>query len=92
MSNVIQLDQYRTKLMVNTYRDVLRCMTKLELLDEHVRWVDERNEYGDSYQVFLMGKELYTTLYNKAETLDLRSLCAEYLKEIDKHLRYYEAG
>jgi hypothetical protein len=79
------------------YQSQILSMTKLELLDEMVRFQEERSRLGElTLSMMVRGKHLFKALEDAAETQELRILSRSYRRhlehEITALLQLKEAG
>lgn len=71
----------------HAYRAQILAMDKLELLEEMVRFQEERTRQGTlSVQMMVRGKALFDALEKHAETEELRLLARSYRRHLDYEL------
>ena len=97
--NLIQLSHERVKRGLDQhdphYQILINRMSKVELLEEMVRFQDERSAKGStSFFMMVRGKILFRALEAGAETSELRLLAGSYRRhlehEIVEHLKKSE--
>ena len=72
------------------YRAMIQSMDKLELLEEMVRFQEERSRIGHlSLQMMLRGKHLFKALEESAETQELRILTRSYRRHLEHEMTEY---
>lgn len=90
MSNVISLKAYRAA-KTNTderIKNILN-MDHLQLLDEMVRWQNERSKVGLNLEMISTGLVLFKQLQKTAFLEELRILCGSYIRSLKiEELRY----
>ncbi len=94
MSNVVSLNAIRElKDAANeemAYQALILSMDKLELLEEMVRFQEERSRLGHlTPRMMTRGKHLFKALEETAETQELRILTRSYRKHLDYELQEY---
>ena len=91
MSNVISLNAARELKKVerdDAYFAEILVMDKLELLEEMVRFQEERSKLGHlTPQMMVRGKILFKALEDSAETEELKLLTKSYRRHLDFELR-----
>lgn len=66
-------------------------MSKLELLEEMVRFQEERGENGDlSLSLMIRGRHLFKALEESAESNELRSLTRSYRRHLELELTEFK--
>ncbi len=91
MSNVISLQAARSirdaENEDHAYRALILSMDKLELLEEMVRFQEERSRIGQlSLDMMVRGRTLFKALEEAAETQELRLLTRSYRRHLDYEL------
>ncbi len=72
------------------YQHKLRQMTKLELLDEMVRFQEERKKSGAlTLSLMIRGRVLFEALENNAETNGMRALAGSYKRHLSAEFQEY---
>jgi hypothetical protein len=72
------------------YRAMILSMDKLELLEEMVRFQEERSRLGTlTPAMMIRGKHLFKALEDSAETQELRILTRSYRRHLEFELRSY---
>ena len=72
------------------YRAMILSMDKLELLEEMVRFQEERSRRGSlSLAMMLKGKYLFKALEENAETQELRILTRSYRRHLEHEITAY---
>lgn len=72
------------------YRAKILTMDKLELLEEMVRFQEERSASGSlNLSMMVRGKHLFLALEQNAETKELRSLTRSYRRHLELELQEY---
>lgn len=94
MSEVISLEQAREARKVKQgdpgYQAKLERMDKLELLEEMMRFQEERTATGKlSLKMMVRGQILFTILEAQAETQELRELSKTYCRHLKLELEAY---
>jgi hypothetical protein len=94
MANVVSLKAARelkqSKTDDEAYKAVILAMDKLELLEEMVRFQEERARVGHlTPSMMLRGKILFRALEESAETQELRLLTRSYRRHLDYELSAY---
>lgn len=90
MSNVVNLFRFdsmqkvkETERQVEDYVMRLHLMEKLELLEEMVRFQEERSKAGHlTLEMIVKGKALFKKLESNAETAGLRALTGAYYRHL----------
>ncbi len=73
------------------YQAKILAMDKLELLEEMVRFQEERTRIGHlTPSLMIRGQSLFKALEEKAETHELRTLTRSYRRHLDHELREYK--
>ena len=74
----------------HAYRARILSMDKLELLEEMVRFQEERSRLGQlTPQMMIRGKHLFKALEETAETQELRILTRSYRRHLEYELSAY---
>jgi hypothetical protein len=94
MANVVSLKAARelkqSKPEDEAYKAHILVMDKLELLEEMVRFQEERARVGHlTPSMMLRGKVLFRALEESAETQELRLLTRSYRRHLDYELSAY---
>jgi hypothetical protein len=94
MANVVSLKAARelkqSKHEDDAYKAIILGMDKLELLEEMVRFQEERARIGHlTPSMMLRGKILFRALEDTAETQELRLLTRSYRRHLDYELAAY---
>lgn len=94
MSNVISLKAVReikeARDVDFDYRALILSMDKLELLEEMVRFQEERSRTGQlTLPMMIRGQILFKALEENAETQELRILTRSYRRHLDHELAAY---
>jgi hypothetical protein len=94
MANVVSLKAARelkqSKHEDDAYKAIILNMDKLELLEEMVRFQEERARVGHlTPSMMLRGKILFRALEETAETQELRLLTRSYRRHLDYELTAY---
>ncbi len=94
-SQIISIDDARLRKRTQQdaelhYRAKILGMEKVELLEEMVRFQEERSHVGSlTPEMMKMGRHLFQALENSAETRELRVLAGSYRRhlelELDEH-------
>ena len=72
------------------YQAMILSMDKLELLEEMVRFQEERSRRGSlSLAMMLKGKYLFKALEENAETQELRILTRSYRRHLEHEITAY---
>lgn len=95
MSNIVFLNAARE--IRNTenretkdYQERIANMTKLDLLEEMIRFQEERSETGSlTLSLMVRGKILFKALEASAETREMRNLSRSYRKHLEYELSEY---
>lgn len=92
MSNVVSLKAVRELKSCEAeelaYRAMIISMDKLELLEEMVRFQEERSSLGHlTPKMMTRGKILFSALEQTAETQELRLLTGSYRRHLEHELR-----
>ncbi|MBI4925476.1 MAG: hypothetical protein HY843_06080 [Bdellovibrio sp.] len=87
-NNVISLGMVRkiknTEVEEEAYRVMIISMSKTELLDEMVRFQEERTKIGKlTLSMMVRGKHLFKALEEQAETLELKTLTGAYRRHLE---------
>lgn len=93
-SQIINLKAYRqVKAAAHedlAYQAMILKMTKLELLDEMVRFQEERSSVGElTLPMMVRGKVLFSALEKSAETQELKLLTGSYRRHLEFELQEY---
>lgn len=93
-TKVVQLDAYRkVKHAIDEdpgYELRLSRMDKLQLLDEMVRFQEERSARGElSLPLMVRGRVLFEALERVSETKALRALTRSYRRHLEHELQHY---
>jgi hypothetical protein len=96
MANVVSLKAARelkqSKTDDEAYRAIILNMDKLELLEEMVRFQEERARIGHlTPSMMVRGKVLFRALEDSAETQELKLLTRSYRRHLDHELSAYLA-
>ncbi len=91
MSNVISLKVAReikdTEAEERAYEKMILSLSKTELLDEMVRFQEERTKMGKlTLPMMVRGKHLFKALEEQAETQELRTLTGAYRRHLEYEL------
>jgi hypothetical protein len=94
MSNIVSLQAVRELKQVThddqAYRAQILSMDKLELLEEMIRFQEERSRIGSlTVQMMVRGKHLFKALEETAETQELRILTRSYRRHLEHELDVY---
>jgi hypothetical protein len=94
MSNVVSLQAARAiKEAENedhAYKAMILSMDKLELLEEMVRFQEERSRLGELTPLMMVrGRYLFQALEETAETQELKLLTRSYRRHLEFELRAY---
>jgi|GEM_PF-977708 len=92
MSNVVSLNAARMMKQADdyAYRARILGMDKLELLEEMVRFQEERSALGHlTPEMMVRGKILFKALEDTAETHELQLLTRSYRRHLEFELRDY---
>ncbi len=89
--NVISLDAVRNIKSAETedesYRVKIALMDKLELLNEMVRFQEERSKLGQlTLAMIVRGRHLFKALEDNAETHELKNLSRAYRRHLEYEL------
>ncbi len=72
----------------HAYRARILCMSKVELLEEMVRFQEERSRLGElSMQMMIQGQFLFKALEDSAETHELKILTRSYRRHLEHELQ-----
>ncbi len=93
-NNVISLHAARELRDANAedleYQARILVMDKLELLEEMVRFQEERSQKGElTIKMMIRGKHLFKALEESAETQELRLLTRSYRRHLEYELKEY---
>jgi hypothetical protein len=96
MSNVVSLKAARdikdAESEDHAYRAMILSMDKLELLEEMVRFQEERSAMGSlTLAMMIKGRHLFKALEETAETQELKILTRSYRRHLDFELQDYRA-
>jgi hypothetical protein len=94
MTNVVSLKAVREMKDAEqddmAYRALILTMDKLELLEEMVRFQEERSRIGHlTLTMMVRGKYLFKALEESAETQELRLLTKSYRRHLEFELQEY---
>jgi hypothetical protein len=94
MNNVVSLKAVREIKAAQTedyeYHAMILGMDKLQLLEEMVRFQEERSRVGHlTLQMMVRGRLLFKALEENAETQELRILTRSYRRHLDCELAAY---
>jgi hypothetical protein len=94
MSKVVSLADYRMKrkpeLENFEYHAHILSLDKMELLEEMVRFQEERSKLGYlSVDMMIRGRILFKALEENAETEELRILTRSYRRHLDTELQLH---
>lgn len=89
--NVVSLEQFRRSKSITDldpdYARVIDKMTKLELLDEMIRFQEERTRLGHlPHKMMVRGRHLFDALERNAETREMRLLARSYKRHLEHEL------
>lgn len=93
MAQVVSLKSYR-ELKDNereelTYRARILCMSKVELLEEMVRFQEERKTIGElTPTLMIQGRHLFSELEKQADTQELKILSRSYRRHLEYELQH----
>ncbi len=92
MSNVISLRNYKISKELNTeelaYQAKILSMDKVELLEEMVRYQEERKSIGSlSHPMMVRGRYLFKALEENADTQELKILSRSYRRHLDHEIQ-----
>ena len=77
----------------HAYHAMILSMDKLALLEEMVRFQEERSRMGKlSLQMMVRGRHLFKALEANAETQELRILTGSYRRHLEYELTAYRQG
>jgi len=93
-----QLIDFKTRLVIKQaetslldYQARILGMDKLELLEEMVRFQEERAQSGElTYQLMIEGQYLFKRLEENAETPELRTLTKQYRRHLEQEILAYK--
>ena len=89
--NVISLEHFK-RVKETFYEDreydaLIQTMTKLELLDEMIRFQEKRTEMGTlDLKMMIRGRHLFDALEKNAETREMRLLARSYKRHLEHEL------
>ena len=91
--NIISLQSVRELRRLETedleYKALILGMSKLELLEEMVRFQEERSRAGSlNLPMMVRGKHLFRALENTAETEQLRLLTRSYRRHLEHEIAH----
>lgn len=94
MSNVVSLKAAReikeAEHEDHAYRAMILSMDKLELLEEMVRFQEERSRLGQlTLPMMIKGRHLFKALEETAETQELKILTRSYRRHLDYEIQDY---
>lgn len=94
MSSIIQLNRFRqiheNKNQEVEYRQTIEKMSKVELLNEMVRFQEERSTLGElTPELMIKGRILFTALEQMAETRELQILTRSYSRHLEHELKHF---
>lgn len=94
ITNVISLNKVREMRKIKecdlTYQTQILAMNKLELLEEMMRFQEERSRMGKlSLRMMIQGQILFKALEESAETHELKSLTGCYRRHLKYELEAY---
>jgi hypothetical protein len=94
---IISLQQVRELRKLETedlaYKALILGMSKLELLEEMVRFQEERSRTGSlTLTMMVRGKHLFRALENTAETDQLRLLTRSYRRHLEHEIAHLLRG
>ena len=94
MNNIVSLQAARELKQAHhedhAYRAQILSMDKLELLEEMIRFQEERSRIGSlSVAMMVRGKHLFKALEETAETQELRILTRSYRRHLEHELNAY---
>lgn len=94
-SNVVSLQALREirkaeSEAVPSYLELIRNMDKLELLEEMVKFQEERSSKGRlTLDMMLRGRHLFMALEDSAETRELKLLTRSYRRHLEHEISAY---
>lgn len=93
-ANIVYLASARKKRDIEEidaeYDSLIRSMSKIELLDEMIRYQEARTKAGElSLQMMVRGRHLFTALEESAETREMRLLARSYRRHLECELDQY---
>jgi hypothetical protein len=96
MNNVVSLKAVREIKNAQTedfaYHAQILAMDKLQLLEEMVRFQEERSRVGElTLQMMVRGRILFKALEENAETQELRILTRSYRRHLECELTEYRS-
>lgn len=94
MSNIVSLQAAREIKEAETedhaYRAMILSMDKVELLEEMVRFQEERSRVGKlTLPMMVRGRHLFKALEETAETQELKILTRSYRRHLDYEIQDY---
>lgn len=94
MSNVVSLKAIRevrdAEQGDEAYKALILSMDKLELLEEMIRFQEERSKLGElSVSMMVRGKYLFKALEETAETQEMKILTRSYRRHLEHELADY---
>jgi hypothetical protein len=94
MSNIVSLQAAReireAEHEDHAYRALILSMDKLELLEEMVRFQEERSRLGElTLAMMIKGRYLFKALEETAETQELKILTRSYRRHLDCEIEDY---
>ena len=95
MNNVISISAVREKKKIEQgdleYQKLVSSMDKVELLEEMMRFQEERSREGElTLPLMIRGRILFKTLERNAETQELRDLAKSYRRHLKLELEHYQ--
>lgn len=92
MSNVISLRSFKASKELDTielaYQARILSMTKVELLEEMVRFQEERKELGTlTHPLMIRGRHLFRALEESADSQELKILSRSYRRHLDYEIQ-----
>lgn len=87
-NKVVKLSDYRANKVMDseeeTYRAKIKSMRKVELLEEMVRFQEERKQAGGlTMSLMVRGKILFAELENQADSAELKILSRSYRRHLE---------
>lgn len=98
VNNVISLSKFRdikkaTPIVSLEYKAKILGMDKLELLEEMVRFQEQRSKLGELTPLMMIeGQILFKSLEDSAETNELRLLTRSYRRHLEYEFESYKKG
>lgn len=97
MSNVISLQAARELKLTEeqdlAYQAAIACMDKLELLEEMIRFQEERSRVGRlTVSMMIRGRHLFGALERTAETNEMKVLTRSYRRHLEHELAAHRSS